>query len=425
MRADWRSGGRAGGLLLAGVALLLAGATRLEAQAIAITGGTVYPVSGPKIENATVLIENGRITAVGANVAVPAGARRVDARGKWVTPGFIHSSTTLGLATVGSVSETNESRMEGDVDAAFNVAEGINPATVNIPVARIEGVTTALTRPGGGLIAGQAVLVDLAGDRIEDMLVKSPAAMVIDFSARSKSAGGGSRAGALQRLRQLFLDAREYDRRKGDFQKAQMQELSASAADLEALLPVLRGAVPVYGIADQRSDIESALRIMREFKLRLVLWGGREAWQIGPELAAAGVPVITYPLENIPDFNGLGARSDNATLLRQAGVTVLLAEGESGGPRDLRFAAGHAIRNGLSWDDALLAVTLAPARAFGIADRYGSLEPGKVADVVLWSGDPFEFSSKPDLVLIRGNEIPLRSRQTELLERYRALPPEY
>jgi imidazolonepropionase-like amidohydrolase len=137
------------------------------------------------------------------------------------------------------------------------------------------------------------------------------------------------------------------------------------------------------------------------------------------------VPVAVYPLTNLPSFDGPGARSDNATVLAAAGVQVIVVEGETGGPRDLRFAAGHAVRNGLAWDDALRAVTLNPATAFGVANRYGSLEPGKVANVVVWSGDPFEFSSRAEHVIIEGQEVPLTSRMTELLERYRHLPPSY
>lgn len=395
------------------------------AQTIAITGGTVYPVSGPKIENGTVIIQDGRITGVGRDGAIPAGARRIDARGRWVTPGFIHAASTLGLSQVGSIATTNESNMAGEIKAAFNVAEGIDPAAVNIPIARLEGVTTALSRPTGGLVAGQAVLIDLDGTRIEELVSRSPAAMVIDLSGSSKGAGGGSRAGVTRRLRQLFLDALEYERRKPDYRKRQMQDLSAPEADLEALLPVLKGTVPVYAIANRKSDIDNALRIAREFNLRLVILGGTEAWKAAPELAGASVPVAVYPLTNIPSFDGLGARSDNATLLVKAGVPVIIVEGESGGPRDLRFAAGHAVRNGLEWEDALRGVTLVPAAAFGASDRYGSLEPGKVANVVVWSGDPFEFASRAEHIIIEGKEVPLTSRMTELLERYRTLPPVY
>jgi imidazolonepropionase-like amidohydrolase len=400
-------------------------AVRLPAQTIAITNATVYPISGPRIDRGTVVIRDGRIAAVGADAVVPAGATLVDGTGKIVTPGLFHARSTLGLSEVGSVAATNEANHRGEVNAAFNVAEGLDPATPLIPIARLEGVTTSLSGPTDGLVAGQAVLIDLAGDRIESLVAKSPAAMVMSLTEDSKEAGGGSRAGVLQRLRQLFLDAQEYDRRKNDYRMNAMQELSAKAADLGALVPVLRGELPVVAVANRESDIASALRLAREFRLRLIVAGGTEAWKIAEDLARARVPVIINPINDIPTFDGPGARFDGPALLARAGVAVIIIEGETGGPRNLRWAAGHAVRFGMAWDDALAAITLNPAKALGVDDRYGSLEPGKVADVVVWSGDPLDFSSHADHVYIRGVEVPPESRQTELLERYRTLPPAY
>ena len=398
----------------------------LLAQTIAITGGTVYPVSGPKIDNATVLIRDGRIAAVGSNVAIPAGATRIDATGKWVTPGLIDGAGNMGLREIGAVQNTNEGTLRGnEVAAAFNVAEGINPASTLIPVTRIEGVTTTLAVPGGDLIWGQAVLIDLDGTTIEAMVAKSPVAIVADLSEGSKGAGGSSRAGAAQRLRRVFNDALEYSRRRTDYGRAQMQELAASAADLEALLPVLRGQLPLIVFANRRSDIETALRIAREYKLRLILAGAAEGWEIADKLAAAGVPVVVQPMDNIPSYDALDIRYENAALLAKGGVKVSLMETQTENSRNLRQQAGNAVAYGMTWEQALRAVTLSPAEAFGVASQYGSLEAGKVANVVVWTGDPFEFSTGVEHVFIRGREIPLRSRQTELLERYRTLPPKY
>jgi imidazolonepropionase-like amidohydrolase len=398
----------------------------LLAQTIAITGGTVYPVSGPKIENATVLIRDGRIAAVGTNVAVPAGATRIDAAGKWVTPGLIDGAGQMGLREISAVQNTNEQRLGGNqVAAAFNVLEGINPASILIPVNRIEGVTTTLAVPSGGLIWGQAALIDLDGETIEAMRVRSPAAMVVDLSEGAKDAGGGSRAGVAQRLRRVFNDALEYSRRGANYQRAQDEPLAASAADLQALLPVLRGQLPLLVVANRRSDIETALRIAREYRLRLILGGAAEGWMIPSKIAAAGVPVLVEPLQNIPTYDALGIRYENAPLLQRVGVKIALMETATENTRNLRQQAGNAVANGMTWDQALRAVTLTPAEIFGVADRYGSLEAGKVANVVVWSGDPFEFSTGVEHVYIRGREIPLRSRQTELLERYKTLPPKY
>jgi imidazolonepropionase-like amidohydrolase len=398
----------------------------LLAQTIAITGGTVYPISGPKIENATVLIRDGRIAAVGTSVAVPAGATRIDASGKWVTPGLIDGAGQMGLREIGAVDNTNEYALRGnDVAAAFNVLEGVNPASTLIAVNRMEGITTTLAVPNGNLIWGQAALIDLDGETIEAMRVKSPAAMVADLSEGSKGAGGGSRAGAAQRLRRVLNDAREYATRRPDYRRRQIQDLSASAADLEALQPVLRGELPLIVVANRRSDIETALRIAKEYKLKLILAGAAEGWMIPGEIAAAGVPVLVEPLDNIPSYDALGIRYENAALLVKGGVKVALMETATENTRDLKQQAGNAVANGLTWEQALRAVTLTPAEVFGVADRYGSLEPGKIANVVVWTGDPFEFSTGVEHVFIRGRDVPLRSRQSELLDRYRTLPPKY
>jgi len=398
----------------------------LLAQTIAITGGTVYPVSGPKIENATVLIRDGRIAAVGTNVAVPAGATRIDASGKWVTPGLIDGAGQMGLREIGAVQNTSEFTLRGnEVAAAFNVLEGINPASTLIAVNRMEGVTTSLAVPTGSLIWGQAVLIDLDGATIEAMRVKSPAAMVADLSEGAKDAGGGSRAGVAQRLRRVLDDAREYATRRADYRRSQIQPLAASAADLEALQPVLRGELPLLVVANRRSDIETALRIAKEYKLRLILAGGAEGWMIPGEIAAAGVPVLVEPMDNIPTYDALGIRYENAPSLAKGGVKVALMETATENTRDLRQQAGNAVASGMAWEQALRAVTLTPAEILGVADRYGSLDAGKVANVVVWTGDPFDFATGVEHVLIRGRDIPLRSRQTELLERYRTLPPKY
>src|SRR2546428_397310 len=402
----------------------------LLAQTIAIIGGTVYPVAGPKVANATVLIRDGKVVAVGGSgsITVPSDATRIDATGKWITPGFIDGGGQMGLVEIGAVEGTGEGALRGDsVAAAFNVAEGINPASTLIPVTRIEGITTTLATPGGGanLISGQAVLIDLDGSTIEQMLVKSPAGMVAYLNEQAKDAGGGSRAGVTERLRRVFNDALDYGRRKAEYSWAQMQALSAGAADLAALLPVLRGDQPLIAVANRRSDIATALRLAREYKLKLILAGAAEGWQIADEIARAGVPVLVQPLDNIPSYDALGIRYENAAFLARAGVKVALLETDTHNSRNLRQQAGNAVSYGMTWEQALRAVTLSPAEIFGVADRHGSLEPGKVANVVVWSGDPFEFTTGVEHVFIRGREIPLKSRQTELFERYKKLPPTY
>jgi imidazolonepropionase-like amidohydrolase len=402
---------------------LIALVSRADAQVVAITGGTVHPVGAPAIEGGTVLIRDGLIVAVGRDAAIPAGALRIDARGKVVTPGLIHASSELGLLEVASVDATNERTSAGEVTPSFDVAEGIDPRSVRIPVARTEGVTAAMAVPTGGMFSGQAALIALSGSRMEAMLRVRDAAMAGDFANALKAGGGGSHAAGLARVRRILEDARDYDRRRADFRRADMQPLSAPASELDALLPVLRGTMPLYVVANAERDILNAVRLAREFGIRLIVRGGTEAWKVAAELAEAKVPVALDAFANIPDFENMEVRWDNAALLAEAGVTVILYEGGDGGPRNLRFAAGHAVRNGLPWSAALEAITLTPARVFGAGESMGTLAAGRRADVVVWSGDPFEFSTRPEHVFIGGEEIPLTSRQTELLERYRTLPP--
>ena len=399
----------------------------LLAQTIAITGGTVYPVSGPRIESGTVVIRNGVIVAVGANVAVPAGATVIDATGKWVTPGLFNAGTQIGLTEISAVPGTNDGSLDGnDVAASFNVAAAINPASQLIGVTRAAGVTTVLSAPDGGLISGQAVVIDLDGTTAQAMLAGPRAAMVVNLGAHE--AGGGSRAGVLARLRRVLGDARQYLARREDYNQARMQPLAAPAADLAALEPVLAGTLPLIAIADNHNDIEAALRLAADFRpLKLIIGGGAEAWMVADRLKAANVPVIVAPLTNIPSYDQLGARYGNAGRLSAAGVRVAFTTSGDGShnARNVKQEAGNAVSYGMTWDQALRAVTLTPAEIFGLGARYGSLQAGRVANVVVWSGDPFEFSTAVEHVFIRGQEVALTSRQTELLERYKTLPPKY
>ena len=412
-------------------AAALAAAAPLAAQTIAIEGGDVYTASGTPIRGGTVLIQNGRITAVGANVAVPAGARRIDARGKWVTPGLIESSTQLGLREIEGISETNDAEIrdvvpQGEnndqVQAAFVVTEGLNPRSMVIPVTRIMGITTAVTRPSGSLISGQGAVIDMLGNRMEDMVVTSPAGMFASLSENARGTSGGPRAAMSLRLREVLEDARAYARDRRAFETGNTRGFSVSRLDLEALQPVLAGRQPLVVEAHRASDIQLAIRIAREYNLKLIITGATEAWMVADDLARARVPVITRVLNNLPQsFESLGATYENAARLRRAGVQVAITSGETWKAYTLRQEAGNAVAYGLPWAEAFRAVTIVPAQIWGIADRYGSLEPGKVANVVVWSGDPLELLTQVEHVIIRGQEVPLVSRETELRDRYRHL----
>lgn len=418
---------------LLAIAATVGSTAALDAQTIAITGGRVFPVSGPPIENGTVVITNGRITAVGANVTIPAGAQRIDASGKWVTPGLINPATQLGLVEVAQVGDTRDAaaRGRGDaINAAFMPWLGLNPASVLIAPARDRGVTSAMIFPSGGLVSGQAALIDLLEDTtVTTMVRRAPIAMV----AQTRSPGQaqtGAQGELLMKLRILLDDTRAYAQRRADYERGATRELIATRADLEAMIPVVRGELPIIVQADSRADIEAALSLAREYELDLIIAGGAEAWQIADQLAAADVPVMAGALVNIPEFSALGSRQDNPALLRAAGVEVMLI-GTGADPltfnvRNITQEAGNAVAYGMDWDDALRAITLAPAEVFGVADRIGSLQPGRDANIVVWSGDPFEFGTRAEHVFIRGVAQPVGdSRQDQLIRRYRNLPPDY
>lgn len=414
-------------------ALITAFAPRAGAQTVAITGGRVYTMAGAPIENGTVVLRDGRVAAVGANVDVPAGARRIDATGKIVTPGFINASTQLGLVEVGAEEPTRDASARGKdaIAAAFTVWEGLNPMSVLLAPARNEGITTVLVAPSGGLISGQAAVLDLVNGSVSDMLVRAPAGMVA-HTEDSRGAGVGARGELLVKLRELLEDTRAYSSRKAEFERAATRPFMAGRLDLEAMIPVVQGREPLIVIANRASDIEAALRVARDYNVRMLLAGGAEAWMVADKLAAARVPVFTGAMSNIPaSFTELGSVQENAAILRKAGVeVVLIGDAGTGGAetfnvRNLKQEAGNAVAYGMSWDEALRAVTVVPARVLGIGDRYGTLEPGKVANVVVWSGDPFEFGTRAEHVFVRGGEITSPSRQDLLEQRYRTLPPDY
>ena len=403
-----------------------------NAQTIAITGGKVYPVSSAPVENGTVLIRDGRIVAVGANVTIPADARRIDAAGKWVTPGFVNSVTQLGLNEVGQVNDTRDDRARGrdNVAAAFTVWEGLNSQSVLIAPARREGVTSVAVVPTGQhLIAGQAAMLNLVDGMPSDMVVRAPIAMIAQVQ-NTGGAGVGARGELIVRLRELIEDTRAFARNRAAFERAETRDFAASRLDLIAMIPVIEGRVPLLVVADKATDIDAALRIAAENNIRLIIGGGAEAWMLASRLAAARVPVLTGAMNNIPGgFTTLGQLQENSGLLRRAGVQVVLIGNAGNGDeevfnvRNIKQEAGNAIAYGMSWDDALRAVTLTPAEVFGVAERIGSLQAGRDANVVIWNGDPFEFSSVAEHVFVRGREYTAMDRQELLTERYKTLPP--
>jgi imidazolonepropionase-like amidohydrolase len=279
-------------------------------------------------------------------------------------------------------------------------------------------------------VLGQVAVVDLLEGSISRMLVRAPVAMVGNFGEPG-SARATARGELYDKWRELLSDAKTFALRKTQYESNQSRPLAASKGDLEALQPVVNGTMRLWLEANRATDIEAALALAKEFSLKIAITGGAEAWMVADKLAAAKVPVMTGAMNNIPtSFSSLGQRQENAAMLRAAGVTVVLVGNGPGDPesfnvRNIRQEAGNAVAYGMTWDDALRSITLGAADLLGVSDKLGSLQAGRTADVVIWSGDPFEFSTRAEHVFVRGIEYPRRSRQEELTDRYKTKPPVY
>lgn len=419
--------------VLLAVIVIVGGALPAAAQAIAITNARIHTVSGAVIERGTVVIQDGRIAAVGANVQVPAGAQTIDATGKIVTPGFLDSNTAIGTVEIDAAAGTNDLASSNDrITASLDLLDNLNPFSTLIPVTRVEGITRAVVAPstGASFIAGRGLLMELGNLGAEVTVNRNPIALYAAIGERGAALTGGARATNMQRLREVLQDARDYDANRGAFDTRNRRDYAMSRLDLEAVVPVVRGELPLALTVNRASDILNALRLAREMNIRLILQQAAEGWMVAREIAEAKVPVVINPLTNLPTFEAIGITFENAARLNAAGVVIVFASFESHNSRNLKQIAGNAVSHGLPYDAALRAVTLGPAQLWGIADRYGSVEVGRDADVVIWSGDPFELSTSAERVFIRGVAMPMDTRQTDLLRRYReadapGLPPAY
>jgi imidazolonepropionase-like amidohydrolase len=448
----------------AGALLLALTSAPALAQTVAITGGTVALGDGSEpIEGGTVVIRNGRIAAAGRNVAIPADAQRVDATGKWVTPGIVAGFSRVGLIEVDAVNETNDvSANNSPFSAAIDVAPAINPRTTAIAVNRAGGVTRAIVAPGTAksIFAGQGAVIDLGNDM--DAVTRARAFQFVEMGETGADEAGGSRAAAYVLFRNALREARDLSRfsspisggsggqrqaRANDQRDLPLEDvpnnnlLSAGATrpddvlltrfDAAALVPVLQGRQLLLVHVERASDILQVLALKREFSnLRLVLVGASEGWTVADRIVAARVPVIANALNDLPaTFEQLAATQSNVARLRAAGVAVSLGMINDEEARQVRLArqqAGNLVAAGrlpggtaLSWGEALATITSAPAEAVGMGGEIGSLRPGRRADVVIWSGDPLENSTAAEIVIIDGVQQPLDNHQTRLRDRYR------
>lgn len=394
-----------------------------HAEIFAIVHATLHKGDGSApLENATLLVRDGRIEALGAGLAAPEGYRVVDAAGRPVTPGIFAAFTTLGLVEVSAVADSRDSAVrKTPFHAAFDVRHAINPFASAIAVSRIEGITRAAVTPtkGDSIFAGQGALIHL-GNGFE-IVTKPGAFMVAYLDAAGASEAGGSRGGAALLLINALRDAARYAKAPDPNEWQGV----ISALDAEALAPVIAGHQKLLLHADRAIDLYRIVQLKEEMpKLDIVIVGAAEGWRVADRLARAKIPVIVHPFANLPDsFSDLAATQANPARLAAAGVKVAIADtsGDGHNARLVLQYAGNAVANGMRWADALAAITYNPAEIFGVGKDLGSLAPGKIADIVIWDGDPLELMSSPDAVFIAGEEQSLVSRQTELRDRYKDL----
>jgi len=374
---------------------------------VAIVGATLHPVAGPAIDNGTLVFERGRIVALGATVEVPAGAERIDGRGKQVYPGFLQFGGQLGLVEINSIRATQDAVESGEFNPNVRAQVAVNPDSELIPVTRANGVLLALTMPSGGIVSGTSAVLQLDGWTWEQMTLRAPAALHVQWPP-----------GGVERLEQMFDEARRY-------QRAREAGTLEEGADLrwEAMLPVLRGELPMVVATDSRVQIQSAVAFADRHRLRLVIFGGYDAVECASLLRDRDIPVVVPAVFRLPrrrsdPFDAAYTLPDR---LRQAGVRYCIAGGDrfdASNLRNLPYHAATAVAYGLPRDEAIRAITLYPAQILGIADRVGSLEPGKDATLFVVEGDPLEAESQIASAFIQGRRVDLDNRHTRLWRKY-------
>ncbi|GIX20938.1 MAG: amidohydrolase [Erythrobacter sp.] len=416
---------------LSSCALALAAAPAL-AQDVTITNARLVIGDGSEpIANGTVVVRGGSVVYAGPAGGAPAAGETVDAAGAWVTPGLFATVTTLGLADVSAVGESNDiTARSAPFSAALDAAAIINPASQHILVHRAAGITRAATTtlPSGSIFAGQGALIDLDGDG--QAVMQPRAFQMVALGEGGAELAGGSRVAAHVLLRAALREAEALVGRTGTPQTTEIargDDLFLGRFDAEALVPVVTGRQKLYVAAERAADIRAVLAIKRDFpRLDLVLVGASEGWLVADAIAAAGVPVIANGLTDLPEsFEQLGATQSNAGRLARAGVKVAINAGSLQDPRRLQQVAGNLVAltrvpgaSGMSWGAAFAAISSVPAEISGLGGKAGVLKPGALGDVVIWDGDPLEVGSVPTRVYIGGVKQDLTNHQTRLRDRY-------
>src|SRR5689334_4022541 len=404
----------------------------------AIRNAHIVTVSGADIENGTVVIRDGKIEAVGANVSVPAGAQTIDGRGLSVYPGMIDAGTNMGLVEVPQGANGTVDLSEvGEFNPNAKAIIAVNPHSAHIAVTRVEGITNTLTAPTGGLISGQAALINLLGTAPKEMAVVPQLALVINYPR--VGFGGGAFGGfqqqpanladtltanerQVEQIRKMLRDAEAYGRSQDAYAKDKSLPRPDRNVVLEPLVPYVRGAQPVIFRADREAEIRGAIRFAEEMKLKPIILGGNDAWKVASLLKEKNIPVILTGVFSLPsrEDDAYDALYENPSKLQQAGVRFCISTGDPGAEvRNLPLYAGMAAAYGLSKSDALKSVTLYPAQIMNVADRLGSIDVGKMANLVVTDGDLLEIRTHIRYLFIDGRPVVLTSRHTELNDAFK------
>lgn len=390
----------------------------------ALTNATIETVTNGTIQNGTLIIADGKIAEVGTNVTIPSGAETIDCSGLTIYPGMIDGGAQLGLSEVGSDARTRDFNEVGNINPHIQALTAVNPSSALIPVTRVSGVTTTLALPVGGLFSGTASLINLHG-YTPDQMYAGFKGVVMNFPATGRRGRWDRRSDddikknaekALKELNDVWAKALQYHKidsmtggKKQDYYP-----------EMEALLPVVRGEMKLLINVNSANDIKTALKWIEEKKANAVICGAAEGWRVAEEIAKAGVPVITGPVLSNPTraYDRYDKPYANAGIMQKAGVKVAIKSNDTENVRNLPYNAGFAAAYGMGRVEALKAITIVPAEIFGVADKYGSLEKGKVANLFVTDGDPFETKTNVKHVFISGWMIPMVSRHTQLYDEF-------
>ncbi|MCD9188880.1 MAG: amidohydrolase family protein [Pyrinomonadaceae bacterium] len=409
-----------------------------KAGTFAIIGARVVTVSGAVIENGTVVIQNGKIAAVGANVSIPSGAERIDGKGLSVYPGMIDAATNMGLVEIsGGLNASVDVAETGNINANAKAIKGINPHSAHINVTRVNGITTVLSMPTGGIVAGQAAIINLNGATQSEMSFVPEFGLVMNFPRISTFGGFNPITGPqivdfneavkrrdtqLEDIKKAIKEAETYNLAKEAYAKDKTLPFPKVNLNLEAMIPYIRGEKPIIFTAERERDIRGVIKFVEEMKVKGIIVGGQEAWKAADGLKKNNIAVVYTNMFSLPvrDDDAYDYLFEAPSKMQKAGVQFAISTGDDGANvRDLPYQAGVAGGYGLSKEDALKSVTLYPAQILGISDKVGSIEQGKIANIVVTDGDLLDPRTNVRYLFINGRLLPLTSRHTELYDAFK------